>query len=458
MFLNSIEMKTLDFHSLMRRILERVPSLCGKEVALKYLDDREDWVDLPIGDLDSFIDMVGTARNSTRENLKIIQLKVNELANTPQDGAKHGVSQKRSRVSPSPSPKSADAVLVHMAKKSRSLSAAKCLEFDNTTTETADKKYRSPADKFFDKLSKDKDNVEQNVAKKQRELSELQNSCKPLTGATVEGKKASLCSVCHSAGHNKSICSFPPCSSATICKEIKRHPDEEKYMKQIQYELKVLNGKLKQLENDLTSKKESYASALNTFAAKVQANLINSNPDEYLRKTIAGDNVPNWLVVNTDIRKLERVCKGKVPDIGEIQNLLTKYEAGFDVFNETVSEQSTQREHVNPVVKLWEQKGIKFPGKGVLPNSTYSTISQVIPSTASGQYFPATLEEENYHIKIGIEKSLQSLPSSDTHTVTGIPAISCTGRSERHDFVEESEEETDYGLSLLFKAAQIMSE
>jgi hypothetical protein len=97
--------------------------------------------------------------------------------------------------------------------------------------------------------------------------------------------------------------------------------------------LKVLNGKLKQLENDLTSKKESYASALNTFAVKVQANLINSNPDKYLRKTIAGDNIPNWLVVNTDIQKLERVCKGKVPDIREIQNLLTKYEAGFDVFN-----------------------------------------------------------------------------------------------------------------------------
>jgi hypothetical protein len=121
-----------------------------------------------------------------------------------------------------------------------------------------------------------------------------------------------------------------------------------------------------------------------------------------------------------------------------------------------VSEQSTQREHVNPVVKLWEQKGIKFPGKGVLPNSTYSTSCQVIPSTKLGQYFPATLEEENYHIKIGIEQSLQSLPSSDTRTVT--PTISCTGRSERHDFVEESEEETYYGLSLLFKAAQIMSE
>ena len=96
-FLNSMEVKTLDFVSLMERILERVPSLRGKEVSLKYLDDREDWIDLPVQDLDSFIDMIETARASTRENLKVIQLKVNELAITPQHGAKHCVSQKRSR-------------------------------------------------------------------------------------------------------------------------------------------------------------------------------------------------------------------------------------------------------------------------------------------------------------------------------------------------------------------------
>lgn len=351
-FLNSMEVKTLDFVSLMERILERVPSLRGKEVSLKYLDDREDWIDLPVQDLDSFIDMIETARASTRENLKVIQLKVNELAITPQHGAKHCVSQKRSRNSPSPSPKST--VSLHLAKKPKSLSTAKCLEFDNVTG-TANKQYRYPTDKFFEKLSKEKQDVEQAVAKKERELCELQNSCKPLATATLGNKKPALCSACHSAGHNKAICSFPPCSSATLCKEIKRHPEEEKYIRQLQSELKALKGKSQKLEDDIISKKQSYTSALNTFAAKVQANLINSNPDKYLRKTVAGDYVPNWLVVNTDIRKLEKICKGKIPDISEIQNLITKYDAGFYVIREASRDsrsESTRHEHVNPVVKL----------------------------------------------------------------------------------------------------------
>jgi len=67
------------------------------------------------------------------------------------------------------------------------------------------------------------------------------------------------------------VCSFALCSSATICKEIKQHPEEEKYFKKVQSELKAAKTKLKQLEL-----KDSYSGSLyvNTFAAKVQANLI----------------------------------------------------------------------------------------------------------------------------------------------------------------------------------------
>jgi hypothetical protein len=215
MFLNSIEIKTLDFASLMQRILERFPSIYCKEIALRYLDDSEDWIDLPNEDIDSFIDTIETARDSTRLNLKVIQLKVNLLSLTPQDGAKtYSASQKRSRISPSPSPKSPGTS--HVAKRPKSLLSAKCIKFDDAA-DTACKKYISPTDKFFEKLLKEKQNVEQTVLKKQRELSELENSCKPLVNATGS-KMPALCSVYHSAGHNKSICSFPPCSSATLCK------------------------------------------------------------------------------------------------------------------------------------------------------------------------------------------------------------------------------------------------
>jgi hypothetical protein len=50
---------------------------------LKYLDSAGDWIELPMEDLDSFIDMIDTAKEASRENIKRITLKACELAHTP---------------------------------------------------------------------------------------------------------------------------------------------------------------------------------------------------------------------------------------------------------------------------------------------------------------------------------------------------------------------------------------
>ncbi len=82
-FLSSDEAKMLCMESLTERILTRFTSLRGKEVSIKYADN-DDWIELPADDLDSIIDMIETAKDSARENLKVIELKVSELAQTPQ--------------------------------------------------------------------------------------------------------------------------------------------------------------------------------------------------------------------------------------------------------------------------------------------------------------------------------------------------------------------------------------
>lgn len=146
------------------------------------------------------------------------------------------------------------------------------------------------------------------VSRKEHELSELELYFKPFTV-----NKEPLCSNCYTPGHNKTMCSFAHCVWASICKDIKRHPDEEKHYKAIQSDRKTAKSKLMKLEEDIATKKESLASSLNTYASKVQADLINSNQTKYLRETTAGDKVPDWLVINTDIRKLERICQGIVP-------------------------------------------------------------------------------------------------------------------------------------------------
>ena len=62
----------------------------------------------------------------------------------------------------------------------------------------------------------EKQDAEQTVAKKQHKVFELESSFRSLGTS-----KKPMCSNCHNSGHNKTMCSFAPCSSAMICKEIK---------------------------------------------------------------------------------------------------------------------------------------------------------------------------------------------------------------------------------------------
>ena len=89
------------------------------------------------------------------------------------------------------------------------------------------------------------------------------------------------------------------------------------------------------------SKKESYSVSLNTFASKVQLNIIRNNPERYRRITTIGAKVPGWLVF-TDIRKLKRICNGKIPNANEIKKLISEYNEGFAITKQTALEQSQQ--------------------------------------------------------------------------------------------------------------------
>jgi hypothetical protein len=137
--------------------------------------------------------------------------------------------------------------------------------------------------------------------------------------------KLPLCSYCHTPGHNKTNCLFTPCESASYCHDIKRHPDEKKFLKEQKEELKTLKGKLHRLQDDLKGKRQMLKGIQDTFVAKVQTDLINSNPKKYLRKSTTGHFIPNWLIVNCDVRKLERICQGKVPSKYEIPSLLKNW-------------------------------------------------------------------------------------------------------------------------------------
>lgn len=74
---------------------------------------------------------------------------------------------------------------------------------------------------------------------------------------------------------------------------MKRHPDENKYLKEQRVDLKKSKARLTQIEIDINAKKETYKAVQNTFAAKVQTDLIYSDPKRYLRSTQDEYIVPN---------------------------------------------------------------------------------------------------------------------------------------------------------------------
>ena len=109
--------------------------------------------------------------------------------------------------------------------------------------------YETPTQKFFNKLESDKKQQQEIALKKENELSEIEMSFKGLVANTKP-----LCSNCHTSGHNKTMCSFSACLSTTICKDIKKHSNEERYHKSLQAELKTTKTKFKKLDEDFASR------------------------------------------------------------------------------------------------------------------------------------------------------------------------------------------------------------
>ena len=314
---------------------------------------------------------------------------------------------------------------MHVAKNQ----SARCLdeEFTCSLNETTDDiEYESPTQKIFEKLEQQKHDVEQLSIKATRDIW----ARKPFQAGAGFFKETVVFKLSYFRAQQIYVLRCTLLFCYAICKEIKRHPAEEKYFKARQSELKAAKTKLKQLEEDLMSKKELLGQpivsrltmvSLNTFASKVQLNIIRSDPEKYLRITTTGAKLPNWLVLNTDKRKLERIWNGKIPYANEIKKLIHEYDESFAITKQTALEQS-QQTNVNPVKRPWEAKGIRLPGRGVLPNSSSTPTSSGCTATFGAEpvFFidfalPLTFDQEKMYLELGIYESLRSSSSTVKH-------------------------------------------
>ena len=257
--------------------------------------------------------------------------------------------------------------------------------------------YLSPVDKLIESKQQEIKTQKEKIAEKTEEIESLQEtfSVKPLDATRP------ACSKCHlRAGHTRPNCQNKVCMSARLCGDLKRHPEERKEIKDLQSDLKLLHTTLKRQNDELSNLQATVKSSKRTFSQLIHSDLINSNRHKYISQSVNGREVINWLQLNTDSKKIEKMCGGKVPGPNQnLQDIIAQHDT-----QEQQIDINLKADKTNKLVKqLWAKKGVVFPGSG--PIDCHEGKSDTYSSPAISIPIPSTTEEEVYQTNLAIRES-----------------------------------------------------
>ena len=231
---------------------------------------------------------------------------------------------------------------------------------------------------FLQEKQKAMDSQRQRVSQLRATLMGKESMTAGSVTSTASSRKP-VCGNCHMEGHNRLNCEFGQCLSMQYCNLLDKHPDEKKQIASMKKQLKSEERKLVQLEEELTSKAAAASSVQNHFAYKMRGVLVESCPEKYLITTTDGRTVENWHAINRDSKRLEKICKGKVPESAELLQLLSE-EADLDTESSELARKTTSVR--NPYKRLWQERGVRWPSATSTASSS-SPLPYFIQSTTS---------------------------------------------------------------------------
>ena len=286
--------------------------------------------------------------------------------------------------------------------------------------------YVSPIDKLLQSKRQELQRQENKILTKVNDVQALEES---FTAKAIDSTRPA-CSKCHlRLGHTRPLCPNEVCASARLCGELKKHPEEKKQIKDAKSELQALRNTRKKLQDELDSLQENIKSSKRTFSQLIHSDLINSNKKKYI--SIVNDReIINWMLLNSDAKKIEKVCGGKVPDAHtNFQDLIKEHDRLE--FENTSKFKPTK---TNKLVKqLWEKKGVVFPGSGPMyePKECEQRFSE-IP-------VPNSTEEEEYQINVALRESERSnTVCAWQNRPFDVPTSTCTAPWSRNSHLQST--------------------
>ena len=111
-------------------------------------------------------------------------------------------------------------------------------------------------------------------------------------------------------------CDGAECTSAMLCGIIDKHPNDKAVRRNLSQQVTKCETELANLQSDYNSKLSAYKTVEDSFARKIEADIVASNPDRYIV-----NGVKNWALLNKHVALLQKRCNGKLPPRHSVVNL-----------------------------------------------------------------------------------------------------------------------------------------
>ena len=211
-----------------------------------------------------------------------------------------------------------------------------------------------------------------------------------------------MCGNCHlRTGHTRRNCTFDSCNSARSCGDIDKHCDEKARRRKLTSEIASLETHLKSTIDVQHSSKKTHEKLEESFAARIEQDIIDTNPNLYIQ-----NGIKNWSLIHKHVAVLENLCQGKLPRRNEIPRLL---KTGLNKCTKNLEKRSI---HDNPRKEILIDHGIKFPKRSKLTDGS------------SPSSFSSKQEQEDFVLAIELQNALnQSSKIEETNPVTTQPAV-----------------------------------
>ena len=240
----------------------------------------------------------------------------------------------------------------------------------------ADNTIKTPVERLFDNLEKTITEINQDISKKTDEVNSLKQEIK----SARERNQGVL---------TKRNCELGVCVSTKYCGLIDKHPVDKGRVRKLESEIAALQKKPRTAQESYKTKKTAYSKVNDSFVAKVEQDLILTDPQLYMQNGCL-----NWSLIHKHAMILEKKCNRKLPNRHDIHELL-KNNKGYTNFESYTGKQydsssclsasQTQSTAINPAMADFQRHGIIFP-KHKSPCSSSTTLYRCSPSNEEEEH------------------------------------------------------------------------